>query len=150
MSVHNIPTTIDLERLREKIRAQLREPSGVVFANGTISAPTALEFTPDLSAQDVTTLTTIVEQEQSNYVSKEDAIAYFRNSLAQAAGNLSALNTLYNQARTYEQNTPALSRTMLSLKAIWELADANTINISTNQGKAQYLRAFMIALALWS
>jgi hypothetical protein len=128
----------------------LREPSGVVFGNGTTSAPTALEFTPDLTAQEATTLTALVDQHQAIHVSKEDAIQYFRNGLAQAAGSLSGLNTLYNQARAYEQNTPALSRTMLSLKAIWELADANTINLNTNQGKAQYLRAFMIALALWS
>src|SRR4029077_1940613 len=45
---------------RRLLMLALREPSGVVYGNGTNAPPTALEWTPDLSLAEQTTLDRII------------------------------------------------------------------------------------------
>lgn len=61
MSNHTIPTNVNLEILRRSVSQLLREPSGVLFGNGIDQRPTELEFTPDLSAGELTTLNLIFD-----------------------------------------------------------------------------------------
>ena len=64
MSVHALPAGLDPDALRARLLRSLRAPSGVQLdaPNGT---PTAVEFTPDLSAAEQTTLATLLAQAQA-------------------------------------------------------------------------------------
>lgn len=78
MSVHAIPAGLDVERVGRLCQALLRAPSGVVYGNGLWAAPTAVEFTPDLTAAEVTTLAEIVQRCQSAVVWSDADWAVFR------------------------------------------------------------------------
>lgn len=56
MSTHTIPVSVDVLLLIRAFPDQLRYPVGIIFANGIAAKPTALEFTPDLSPAEETTL----------------------------------------------------------------------------------------------
>lgn len=64
MSTHAVPTNTDLDRLRAALTQKLRAPSGVRVAapNGVA---TALEFVPDLSAAEQTTLAVLLSDNQA-------------------------------------------------------------------------------------
>jgi hypothetical protein len=64
MSTHNLPANIDMDLARYLLVKYLREPSGIIYGNGLQSPPTAVEFTPDLSAQELTTLSEIAQRYQ--------------------------------------------------------------------------------------
>jgi hypothetical protein len=60
MSTHALAVPVHQSRLRALLADRLRDPSGVVFGNGLAAPPTALEFTPDLSADEQTILADVV------------------------------------------------------------------------------------------
>ena len=80
MSTHNLPVNIDLEALRRALREASFAPSGVVYGADT-STPTALEFTPDLTAEQTTALAALyqrIEAARDDYA----ALDTYRNDLA--------------------------------------------------------------------
>ncbi len=60
MSIHLIPALADTDKLHRQVHRSLRAPSGAIHANGTQQPPTALEWTPDLSAAEQATLADVV------------------------------------------------------------------------------------------
>ena len=62
MSTHALPEGIDNAQLRALLTKRLRAPSGVVFGNGMHLPPTALEFEPDLIAEEEAVLAKIVDR----------------------------------------------------------------------------------------
>ena len=61
MSIHAVPADLDLGKAHRLLRRFLREPSGVVYGASTFGPPAAVEFTPDLSAQEQTALAAILD-----------------------------------------------------------------------------------------
>jgi hypothetical protein len=117
---------------------------------------TRTDITPDMatleSALDSANAEIATQQtiETLQNLTRSDAIVYFRNGLASAAGNGAAIATLYTQARAYEQQNQMLTDTMLTLRTIEETAIGLTLVLTTNQDKAKYLKLFLTALGLWS
>jgi hypothetical protein len=62
MSIHNLPTNIDMELARFLLQKHLRLPNGVVYGNGLNQPPTAIEFAPDLTAEEQATLSNIAQR----------------------------------------------------------------------------------------
>ncbi len=60
MSRHTIPAVADTDKLNRILVRALRAPNGAVYENGTHQPPTALEFTPDLTATEQDTLTALL------------------------------------------------------------------------------------------
>lgn len=83
-------------------------------------------------------------------MTREEVLLYFREQLADAAGDGAIIADLYTQARTYEQDNQMLTDTMLTLRTIEETVLGVPLVLTTNAGKAQYLKLFLMALALWS
>lgn len=59
MSIHVLPAGIDADTLRARLTRQLRAPSGIRYAD-LGSTPVAVEFTPDLSGSEQTTLASLL------------------------------------------------------------------------------------------
>lgn len=84
MSTHAIPAGTDTERLRALLPARLRQPSGWVLGATTAGAPTAVEFSPDLTAGEQATLAAaLTESARPDYLALRQAI--------NGAGNLNAI-----------------------------------------------------------
>lgn len=84
-------------------------------------------------------------------LTRSEVAEYLRKSLIAADGNASEISNLYNNARAYEQQNAQLSSTMATFRTLHNIAyPLNTINLSTNQGKATYLLYFINAVGLWS
>lgn len=62
MAIYSITNDVDLDLLVALLRGNLRYPDGVVYANGTESQPTGIEYSPDLSASDQTLFAALVEK----------------------------------------------------------------------------------------
>lgn len=62
MSIHAIPSDVDIELLVRLLPIRLRAQSGVVFGSGLAAPPTALEFSPDLTAGEETTLAALIAE----------------------------------------------------------------------------------------
>lgn len=110
MSVHPIPPNIDIGRLSRLITQALRAPSGLVAGNGTNQPPTALEFTPDLSAAEQATLDRVIGAAQKavdfspgEYQAIKDEVAtlaaYLGNNSPTAAQTAAALKALIRVVR---------------------------------------------------
>jgi hypothetical protein len=56
VSLHAIPPGADLDKLPRLLRLHLRAPEGIVYQNGPNARPTHLEYTPDLTVDEVATL----------------------------------------------------------------------------------------------
>lgn len=101
MSVHNLPANIDVDLARFLLLKYLRAPSGVIYGNGMNQKPTAIEFTPDLTAQEQTTLAAIAtrytdakadyDQYESYRTQLKSYLAIASPTLAQTASSLKLL-----------------------------------------------------------
>ena len=101
MSVHNLPAGVDIDLADFLIHKYLRAPSGYIYGNGTRAAPTAIEFTPDLSAAEQTTLADIAQRYQD---AKADYDQY---------------ETLRSQLKTFlGLASPSNAQTLAALKVV--------------------------------
>ncbi len=105
MSIHALPSTLDLATLRILIARYLREPSGVLFTNGTEQPPTALEFTPDLSAPEIATLAQIVGASGKSFDLAPSEYQAIKDEVAALAAYLAAAS-------------PTAAQTVVALKSL--------------------------------
>jgi hypothetical protein len=105
MSTHALPATIDLPILRARLLRDLRAPSGVVFANGPEQPPTALEFTPDLTIGETTTLAQIIGASAKSFDLTPGEYQAIKDEAAALAAYLGAAS-------------PTAAQTVTALKAL--------------------------------
>lgn len=124
MSLHPIPLGIDIARARALCIAHLREPSGVVYANGLNSPPTAVEFTPDLLPDEQATLAQIISaaQRTPDTLSMEAVIAAEMRGL-RALINLPtpSQSDVDGLVAYYNLVSPTAAQTASALKASWRV-----------------------------
>lgn len=119
----------------------------LLLSNDTQAIRNAIDVI--VSVHDNNALTEEQTRNQLQNLTRDEVLAFFRQSLIDANGSGSALIAMYNQARTYQANNNALDATMRSLQTIHETANGLTVNLNTNAGKATYLQQFIVALGLW-
>lgn len=91
MSIHNLPQNPDIELIRFLLQKYLRPPSGIVYGNGLDQPPTAVEFTPDLSAPEIATLSNVA-QRYNDAKGDYDQYESYRSSLKAFLGNATPTN----------------------------------------------------------
>jgi hypothetical protein len=146
------PVNVDalIETVRQTYPQVTQRSTEFVVHNVTDDQPTNDLINAIIAAHDDTVLTENQQNTALENLTRNDAIVYFRDGLAAAAGNGAVIASLYTDARNYEQQNQMLTDTMLTLRTIEETALGLPLVLTTNQDKARYLKLFLMALALWS